>query len=116
MLGYYSMFLMTTITSWSVLMFTFFLTNVPLEENIDIILNSLLIINTHVNDKQNPIKNLLAIVTEDMFHFSFKLHKRTGACPCQRFMCYHERRWVAQGPLAFKPSCTFRYVDDTFYF
>jgi len=99
-------------------------TNVPLDETIDIIMNSLF----EKSDKvlgfnRMYFKKLLDIATKDiMFWFNGTLYKQIegvamgsplGPTLANIFMCYNESKWLENCPIEFKPKHYFRYVDDT---
>ena len=100
-------------------------TNVPLDETISIILNSLFANTSTVeglNKKQ--FKNLLDIATKDiLFLFKDKLYKQVdgvamgsplGPTLANIFMSHFERLWLRDCPAEFRPLHYSRYVDDTF--
>ena len=100
-------------------------TNVPLNETINIILDSLYANTTENNGlNRSQFKHLLEMATKNiMFYFNGKLYKQIegvamgsplGPTLANIFMCHHEQRWLADCPSSYKPSYYYRYVDDTF--
>ena len=100
-------------------------TNVPLSETTDIVTNCLVEGNcntSNLNKKQ--LKKLLTLATsEAVFTFDDKLYSQIdgvsmGSCLgpsyANAFLCYHEKRWLDDCPVEFKPLYYRRYIDDTF--
>ncbi|XP_069983548.1 uncharacterized protein [Penaeus vannamei] len=98
-------------------------TNVPLDETIDIIINSLFDKSDVLGFNRMYFKKLLDIATKDiMFWFNGTLYKQIegvamgsplGPTLANIFMCYNESKWLENCPIEFKPKHYFRYVDDT---
>ena len=102
-------------------------TNVPLDETINICLDSFY---TGSNDTiiiglpRNLFKQFLELsVKNSFFVFNSKLYKQLdgvgmglplGPSFANIFMCHHERVWLRDCPVAFRPVFYKRYVDDTF--
>ena len=102
-------------------------TNVPVKETIEIILN--LAFNNNNNNKfcnftQSQFSKLLNLALLDSyFVFDGKLYLQLdglamGSCIAPTlanlFLCYHEKKWLDECPVTFKPLIYKRYVDDTF--
>ena len=100
-------------------------TNVPLKETTDIVTNTLFEqnLNTFGLEKKQ-LEKLLTISTSDsVFTFNNKLYAQVdgvsmGSCLgpsyANAFLCFHEKRWLDDCPIAFKPLYYRRYIDDTF--
>ena len=101
-------------------------TNIPLDETIQIILDQ-----TFPNDdsefnnfSKSHFKSTLQLATKNSFFvFNGKLYKQLDGVamgtPCgptlaNIFLCYHEKKWLQDCPIDFKPQVYKRYVDDTF--
>ena len=102
-------------------------TNLPLDETIDICIDSL-----YKDDENNPkipkdvFRNLLTVVTKESFSmFNNKFYKQIdsvamgsplGPALAKIFMCNFENKWPKDYPHSLKPVSYRRYVDDTFVF
>ena len=101
-------------------------TNVPLDETINICLDSLYTTGTNaiIGLPRNLFKQFLELsVKNSFFIFNSKLYKQIdgvgmglplGPSFANIFMCHHEREWLENCPVAFRPVFYKRYVDDTF--
>ena len=101
-------------------------TNVPLDETINICLDSLYTTGTNaiIGLPRNLLKQFLELsVKNSFFIFNSKLYKQIdgvgmglplGPSFANIFMCHHEREWLENCPVAFRPVFYKRYVDDTF--
>ena len=100
-------------------------TNIPLNETIDICIEEcerLKIVPFGLTRKE--FKSLLEIsVKESIFIFGDQLFKQhdgvamgspLGPTLANLFLCYHERKWLSDCPVDFKPLKYRRYVDDCF--
>ena len=100
-------------------------TNVPLTETIDICLNGLFFNSDNVfGFTRSVFRNMLEIsVKNSFFLFNGKYYKQVeglgmglplGPTFANIFMCYHEKIWLDDCPVLFKPVYYKRYIDDTF--
>ena len=100
-------------------------TNIPLDETIDIICNSLFEENEKFKKftKTQFSKLLNFAVKDSPFLFNNKLYLQTdgmamgnplGPTFANCFLGFHEKNWLDDCPLSFKPLLYRRYVDDTF--
>lgn len=102
-------------------------TNVPVKETINIILNLAFDNNTnnkYCNFSKDQFSKLLNLTLLDSyFLFNEKLYLQVdglamGSCIAPTlanlFLCYHEKKWLDECPILFKPVIYKRYVDDTF--
>ena len=100
-------------------------TNVPLKETTEIITNELVDgnYNTFGLDKPQLSKLLTITTSESVFTFNNKLYAQVdgvsmGSCLgpsyANVFLCKHEKRWLDECPLSFRPLYYRRYIDDTF--
>ena len=100
-------------------------TNVPLDETIDIIGNSLFENSDKFNnfDKAQFTKLLNFAVKDSPFYFNNKLYiqkdgmamgSALGPTFANAFLCFHEKKWLQDCPPEFKPVFYRRFVDDTF--
>ena len=99
--------------------------NIPLEETIDICVNSLYE-NTEKIDDINKVdfRELLSVaLSETCFTFDGKMHKQIagvsmgsplGPTLANAFLAFHEEKWLNNCPADFKPILYRRYVDDIF--
>ena len=100
-------------------------TNVPLDETIDVIVDTLFPDDQLICglDKCN-FRKLLNLATKDIvFYFNDIIYKQIegvamgsplGPSLANIFMSYYEKRWLDDCPRDFKPAYYYRYVDDTF--
>ena len=99
-------------------------TNVPLDETINICLDNFYTGNndTIIGLPRNLFKQFLEL-SVIFFLFNSKLYKQMdgvgmglplGPSFANIFMCHHERVWLRDCPVAFRPVFYKRYVDDTF--
>ena len=101
-------------------------TNIPLDETINICLDSFFTSDnsTVIGLTKQYFKQFLELSVKNLFFmFDSKLYKQTdglgmglplGPTFANIFMCFHERRWLGECPEAFRPIFYKRYVDDTF--
>ena len=100
-------------------------TNVPLKETTDIVTNGLVDsnLNTFGLDKKQLNKLLTLATSESVFTFNDNLYAQVdgvsmGSCLgpayANAFLCFHEKHWLDECPIAFKPLNYRRYIDDTF--
>ena len=100
-------------------------TNIPLQETIDICLNSLCDSDDmFVNITRNELKKLLTLATNNStFYFNENLYEQLdglamggplGGHLANIFLCHNEQIWLQQCPEEFKPLYYKRYLDDTF--
>ena len=100
-------------------------TNIPLDETIEIICNSLFEGNEKFKKftKSQFSKLLNFAVKDSPFLFNNNLYLQTdgmamgnplGPTFANCFLGYHEKNWLDDCPLSFKPLLYRRYVDDTF--
>ena len=100
-------------------------TNVPIEETLDIVTNSIYENNgSFRNIQKEDFRKLLKVCVDDnhfqfnnkhyVQHEGFAMGSPLSAPMANIFLCYHERRWLDECPLDFKPLLYKRYVDDTF--
>ena len=100
-------------------------TNIPLAETIDICVKEcdrLNLVPYNLTSKQ--FKSLLELaVKESIFIFDDQLYLQLdgvamgsplGPTLANAFLCYHEKKWLADCPTEFKPIKFNRYVDDCF--
>lgn len=100
--------------------------NIPLDETIDIILESLF--SAQIDSFMGMTRNLFRTFLEYAVKFSFfifdsELYKQTDGLGmglplaptfANIFMSYHEQKWLQSCPPEFSPVFYRRYVDDTF--
>ncbi|XP_037800345.1 uncharacterized protein LOC119595258 [Penaeus monodon] len=100
-------------------------TNVPLAETTQIITdNTTAECLSHFGLEKKQLLSLLNVVTKDsVFTFDNRLYTQIdgvamvspiGPSYANAFLCYHERKWLQDCPLEFKPLFYKRYIDDTF--
>ena len=100
-------------------------TNIPVKETINIITDLLYENdNSFRNMGKNDFKKILESVTSNTyFIFNSIYYKQLdglamgsplSATLANVFLCYHERRWIDNCPVNFKPQFYRRYMDDTF--
>ena len=100
-------------------------TQIPLDETIDIICDSLFKENAKFKKLTKPqFKELLNFAVKDSpFQFNNKLYTQVdgvamgsplGPTFANCFMCFHEEKWLDDCPLEFRPLYYRRYVDDCF--
>ena len=100
-------------------------TNIPLDETIEIIIETLYKDREEVhNFNKDQFRKLLnSAVKDSPFIFNNNLYKqRDGVAMgsplsptfANAFLCHHEKIWLDECPLSFKPLLYKRYVDDTF--
>ena len=100
-------------------------TNLPLDETIDICVSLLFKDSDVVNGlTKEDVHKLLNIATkESFFMFDKCYYKQTdgvamgsplGPTLANIFLCHHEKLWLDQCPIQFKPLYYRRYVDDIF--
>ena len=100
-------------------------TNIPVDETIDIILESFFENNnTFMNFSRDQFKKLLSLaVKNSIFMFSGKLYEQLdglgmglplGPTFANIFLCKWEKIWLDKCPKEFKPLLYKRYLDDTF--
>ena len=100
-------------------------TNIPLDEAIDICIDSLY--NDDENSPKIPIDvlcNLVTVATKEwLFMFNNKFYKQIdgvamgsplGPALASIFMCNFENKWLKDCPHSLKPAFYRRYVDDIF--
>ncbi|XP_050505419.1 uncharacterized protein LOC126883792 [Diabrotica virgifera virgifera] len=101
-------------------------TNVPLDETINIIINSLFPSSNSnfLGMEQSKFKDLLTLAAKEcLFSFDGKVYRQIddvvmgsplGPVFANTFLCHHEKTWLADCPIDFKPLLYRRYVDDIF--
>jgi len=100
-------------------------TNVPLAETTQIITNNTTAeFLSQFGLEKKQLLSLLIVVTKDsVFTFDNRLYTQIdgvamgspiGPSYANAFLCYHERKWLQDCPLEFKPLFYKRYIDDTF--
>ncbi|MEL6988315.1 MAG: hypothetical protein AAGK97_10845 [Bacteroidota bacterium] len=100
-------------------------TNVPIEETINIAVNSLYENDDEIrNLKREDFRKLLKLCVEDnhfifnqehyVQHEGFAMGSPLSATMANLFLCFHEKGWLDECPLNFRPLLYKRYVDDTF--
>ena len=101
-------------------------TNVPLVETIDICVNNLFENDDDkiLNFSKKQMKDLLTLASHDcLFLFNNDFYVQKDGCAmgspigpsfANAFLSFHEKRWLEECPLDFKPLLYRRYVDDTF--
>lgn len=100
-------------------------TNIPLVETINIYIeecNRLQLIPYNLTKKQ--FRNLLELaVKESIFIFNDQLFRQEdgvamgsplGPTLANLFLCYHEKTWLSDCPIEFKPMKYNLYIDDCF--
>ena len=96
-----------------------------MEETINICVDQLFLNNDKVNDlSKTEIHRLHSLVTaESYFIFDGEYYKQLdgvamgsplGPTLANAFLCYHEKKWLDNCPIAYKPLYYRRYVDDIF--
>ena len=99
------------------------LTNVPLEETINICVNELFKSNTCIHGlKKNQITEMLSLTTKEsiiLFDMAFytqvddvAMGSPLGPSLTNAFLCHHETKWLNDCHNKFKPMFYKRYVDD----
>ena len=104
-------------------------TNIPIDESIEICIKDPLKLNyeghmsRHVSIK-DTLKKLLNFVTKDnIFLFNGRAYKQVdgvamgsplGPALANSFLSHHEKIWLDNCPLEFRPIYYRRYIDDTF--
>ena len=101
-------------------------TNVPLVETIDICVNNLFENDEDkiLNFSKKQMRDLLTLASHDcLFLFNNNFYVQKDGCAmgspigpsfANAFLSFHEKRWLEECPLEFKPLLYRRYVDDTF--
>jgi hypothetical protein len=101
-------------------------TNIPVDETIEIASNTLYSdgsVNTSSLAKADFSQSLELAVKDILFIFNNKLYTQfegiamgnpLGPTMANVFLCYHEKRWLDECPIEFKPVYYRRYIDDTF--
>ena len=99
----------------------FLFTNIPLEETIDICLNTLFEIKKKVGLSKIEFKKLLSLATkETYFLFKGKLYKQAegvamgsplGLSLANAFLVHFEKKWLQNCPSDLKPYYYRRFVD-----
>ena len=91
-------------------------TNIPLDETIDICCNLAFENKRKVEGLSiADFRQLLTTATTESFIlFDGKYYQQFGPTLANIFLGYHERKWLANCPNAFKPLYYRRYVDDIF--
>ena len=100
-------------------------TNIPLDETIEIITDSLFKDDENVGKfNKTQFSDMLNFAVKDSpFIFNNKLYRQKDGVAmgsplsptfANAFLCHHEKIWLDECPLAFKPLFYKRYVDDTF--
>lgn len=100
-------------------------TNIPLNETIQICLDSIFQSQSHVSGlDRNDLEILLGFAVKGMvFQFDSKLFEQIdgvamgsplGPTLANAFLAHYEQKWLAECPRDFKPYLYRRYVDDSF--
>ena len=100
-------------------------TNVPLDETINIVADSLYSADMSVLSlSKNNFKTLLELAVKDvLFLFNGNLNSQVdgismgnplGPTLANAFLCHREKNWIKDCPPHFQPILYRRYVDDTF--
>ena len=100
-------------------------TNIPLDETIEICIKECDRLNlTPCGLTRKQFKTLLELsVKESVFIFDEQLYQQVdgvamgsplGPTLANAFLCYHEKTWLSECPVEFKPIKYNRYVDDCF--
>ena len=100
-------------------------TNIPLVETVNICVDSLFENCEKVQglSKEEFHKLLTLATTESFFIFNGNFYKQIdgvamgsplGPTLANAFLCYHEKIWLRDCPVAFKPKFYKRYVDDIY--
>ena len=101
-------------------------TNVPLQETIDICIDTLFYDDTVLIkgfNKQQFSKLMNLALKDTYFVFNGKMYQQIDGCSmgsptgpvlANAFLCHHEQLWLDNCPSTFKPKYYRRYVDDTF--
>ena len=100
-------------------------TNIPVRETIDILTNLIYENdNSFRNMSKLNFKKMLECITSNTFFIFNNIYykQRDGlamgsplsATLANIFLCFHERKWIDECPLTFKPQFYRRYMDDTF--
>ena len=100
-------------------------TNIPLDEGIDICTRDTLGVKFKgLYYDQSSLKSMLNMATkENVFLFNKNLYKQKdgvamgsplGPVIANSFLSFHEREWLENCPLEFRPVYYRRYIDDTF--
>ena len=101
------------------------LTNVPLDETIEICANELFKSSPLVSglNKQQVLEMLWLTSKENIILFDQKYYSQIdevamgsplGPTLANIFLCYHETTWLKNCPKSFKPVCYKRHVNDIF--
>ena len=101
------------------------ITNIPLEETIDNIINDLLLTTDKFhNFEREELKQLLTFATyESFFIFDGEYYTQIdgvamgsplGPTLDNDFLCHFEKKWISECPAKFLPSVYKSYVDDIF--
>ena len=99
-------------------------TNVPIEETVNIVVDTIYENRQIRNLSKTNFKRLLKLCVDDnhfLFngnhysqHEGFAMGSPLSAPMANIFLCHHEKEWLDNCPLNFKPLLYKRYVDDTF--
>ena len=100
-------------------------TNVPIEETVNIVMDSLFSNTDEIRgiDKADFRKLLRLCLKDNHFifnkdhyvqHEGFAMGSPLSAPMANIFLCHHEKKWLDECPVNFKPLLYKRYVDDTF--
>ena len=102
----------------------FLFTNIPLEETIDICLNTLFENMEKVGLSKIEFKKLLSLATKESYSiFNRKLYKQVGGVAIgsplgltlvNAFLVHFEKSWLQNSASDFKPHYYGRYFDDIF--
>ena len=100
-------------------------TNIPLVETINIIINLIFENNSIFNlfNKVQFKKFLELTLLDTYFFFNKNLYKQVDGLAmgspiapilANIFLCFHEKKWLNDCPVQFKPKLYRRYMDDSF--